>query len=39
MESRGNRKLTMDGVNIGVEQFGATLQYGVDYLTNEWSKV
>ena len=36
--TRGNRKLTMDGVNIGVEQFGATLQYGLDVQTNEWSK-
>ena len=35
---RGNRKLTLDGVNIGVEQYGATLQYGLDVQTNEWSK-
>jgi len=35
---RGNRKLTQDGVNVGVEQYGATLQYGLDVQTNEWSK-
>jgi beta-glucanase (GH16 family) len=39
MESRGNRKLTVDGVNIGVEQTGSTLHYGVDYFTNGWPKV
>jgi len=38
LESRGNRKLTEDGVNVGVEQYGATLQYGLDVQTNEWSK-
>jgi len=38
MESRGNKKLTADGVNIGVEQTGSTLHYGVDYFTNGWPK-
>jgi beta-glucanase (GH16 family) len=28
MESRGNRNLTLNGVNIGVEQVGHTLHFG-----------
>jgi len=38
MESRGNRDLTQNGEQIGVQQYGATLQYGLDVQTNEWSK-
>ena len=34
MESRGNVNLMQDGVNIGAEQFGSTLHYGVDYTMN-----
>ena len=36
---RGNRDLTQNGEQIGVQQYGATLQYGLDVQTNEWSKV
>jgi len=28
LESRGNRELVMNGVNIGVEQIGSTLHFG-----------
>lgn len=28
MESRGNRNLVLDGVNIGAEQIGSTLHFG-----------
>merc|ERR1712080_403777 len=36
MESRGNRDyIDPDGVNIGCEQFGATLHYGMDTM-NGW---
>lgn len=34
MESRGNRDLTLNGANIGVEQVSHTLHYGIDYLMN-----
>ena len=34
MESRGNKNLQKDGVNIGTEQFGSTLHFGVDYVIN-----
>ena len=36
---RGNRDLSQNGEQIGVQQYGATLQYGLDVQTNEWSKV
>ena len=38
MESRGNLNLMMDGKNIGAEQYGSTLHYGIDYILNEWPK-
>jgi hypothetical protein len=38
MESRGNRQYTVDGVNVGAEQVGNTLHYGVDYIMNGWPK-
>lgn len=34
MESRGNLNLMKDGVNIGAEQYGSTLHFGVDYIIN-----
>ena len=34
MESRGNKNLQKDGVNIGTEQFGSTLHFGMDYVIN-----
>ncbi|XP_055374593.1 beta-1,3-glucan-binding protein-like isoform X2 [Condylostylus longicornis] len=36
LESRGNRNLILNGVNIGVEQFGSTLHYGPDPAHNGW---
>jgi hypothetical protein len=36
MESRGNLQYTLDGENIGAEQYGVTLHYGIDYVTNGW---
>ena len=38
MESRGNLDYTNNGVNIGVEQFGSTLQYGGGYPMNGYEK-
>jgi len=39
MESRGNLNyVDNNGVNIGAEQYGATLHYGVDYVLNGWPK-
>lgn len=38
MESRGNKNYVKDGVNIGAEQFGSTLHYGIDYTMNGWPK-
>jgi beta-glucanase (GH16 family) len=38
MESRGNLNLFDEGVNIGAEQYGSTLHYGVDYIINGWPK-
>lgn len=38
MESRGNLNYVQDGVNIGAEQVGGTLHYGVDYTMNGWPK-
>jgi len=34
MESRGNLNLMKDGENIGAEQYGSTLHFGVDYIIN-----
>ena len=39
MESRGNKQLTMDGEDIGVNQFGSTLQFGGGYPLNGYEKV
>ncbi|XP_055374595.1 beta-1,3-glucan-binding protein-like isoform X2 [Condylostylus longicornis] len=36
LESRGNRELYNNGVNIGVEQYGTTLHYGPDPNYNGW---
>ena len=39
LESRGNKQLTMDGEDIGVNQFGSTLQFGGGYPLNGYEKV
>ncbi len=39
LESRGNKELTMDGEDIGVNQFGSTLQFGGGYPLNGYEKV
>lgn len=36
MESRGNRDLLQNGVNIGTEQMGSTLHFGPDPNMNGW---
>lgn len=39
MESRGNQQYTNpQGTQVGAEQFGATLHYGIDYNMNGWPK-
>lgn len=38
MEARGNRQLTKNGVNIGTEQVGSTLHFGLDTNNNRWDK-
>ncbi len=39
LESRGNKELTMDGEDIGINQFGSTLQFGGGYPLNGYEKV
>jgi len=38
LESRGNKQLTMNGEDIGVNQFGSTLQFGGGYPLNGFEK-
>jgi len=38
MEARGNKDYTMDGKDIGVNQFGSTLQFGGGYPLNGYEK-
>lgn len=38
LESRGNKQLTMNGEDIGVNQFGSTLQFGGGYPLNGYEK-
>ena len=39
MESRGNLEYSKDGMDIGVNQFGSTLQFGGGYPLNGYEKV
>ncbi len=36
MECKGNKDLTLDGVNIGTQMVGQTLHYGGGYPENGW---
>lgn len=38
MESRGNRQLILNGVNIGVNQAGSTLHWGADFTSNQYPR-